>query len=604
MLLHSPSLAVAGGAGAARRIDDEQRRFEEALRSRIPSATRALALPARRQRRLRRPPVARPAATRRPSRRPRGVRAGDVPGARRPRRGHDPRARAARRRHPERRRGDQDRDHRRRRRPDGTRSSIRRATRCRPGIRAARPRSRPQRSSSPAPFRRPARPGATPSKPFDPEQSGHGTHVAGIAAGNRDTLAAGDADQRDRAARVHRELQGAHRPDRRERRARRQRAGDRRRDRGGRHRRHGRHQPLDRRAGDRAVARRRRARARRRRGGRGRPRRRRGERLRRVRARLAVVARELRARDHGRREHVRRRAGASPASPPSGPTPLSLRLKPDVVAPGTSILSSEPDGWAHVSGTSMAAPHVSGRRRAAAPAPSGVDAGPGEGGAQRHRAARSRSAASRRPRLAPAPGWSTSPRPTARSSARRPTAVSFGLVKPGTSRAACGDGSPTRAAASGAWTATIEPDAGRRRHDADRRPARSNVPGTLALELRAGSDAGRDRGRRRASPGWRCPPDPGLGPRRRPAARREAAPILRRPGAYAGDTRGRPARVDTYRYPEVPDGTIVGAACAARSRSSASACAARSRTSASPSPRVRQVYASSPGWSRTATRTA
>ena len=39
MLLRSPSLAAAGGAGAARRIDDEQRRFENALRSRIPSAT-------------------------------------------------------------------------------------------------------------------------------------------------------------------------------------------------------------------------------------------------------------------------------------------------------------------------------------------------------------------------------------------------------------------------------------------------------------------------------------------------------------------------------------------------------------------------------------
>ena len=44
-----------------------------------------------------------------------------------------------------------------------------------------------------------------------------------------------------------------------------------------------------------------------------------------------------------------------------GPTPVSLRLKPDVVAPGVGVLSSVPgSGWTSLSGTSMAAPHVSG----------------------------------------------------------------------------------------------------------------------------------------------------------------------------------------------------------------------------------------------------
>lgn len=43
-----------------------------------------------------------------------------------------------------------------------------------------------------------------------------------------------------------------------------------------------------------------------------------------------------------------------------GPTTISLRLKPDVAAPGVSVLSSASDGWSRFSGTSMASPHVAG----------------------------------------------------------------------------------------------------------------------------------------------------------------------------------------------------------------------------------------------------
>jgi subtilisin family serine protease len=44
-----------------------------------------------------------------------------------------------------------------------------------------------------------------------------------------------------------------------------------------------------------------------------------------------------------------------------GPTPISLRLKPDVAAPGVGVVSSIPGGgWGSLSGTSMASPHVAG----------------------------------------------------------------------------------------------------------------------------------------------------------------------------------------------------------------------------------------------------
>ena len=53
-------------------------------------------------------------------------------------------------------------------------------------------------------------------------------------------------------------------------------------------------------------------------------------------------------------------AGAHAGFSSVGPTTISLRLKPDVAAPGVSVLSSVPDGWSRFSGTSMASPHVAG----------------------------------------------------------------------------------------------------------------------------------------------------------------------------------------------------------------------------------------------------
>jgi subtilisin family serine protease len=57
------------------------------------------------------------------------------------------------------------------------------------------------------------------------------------------------------------------------------------------------------------------------------------------------------------------KAGSIAGFSSGGPTPYSLRLKPDVSAPGVSILSSVPvhlGSWRYFDGTSMAAPHVAG----------------------------------------------------------------------------------------------------------------------------------------------------------------------------------------------------------------------------------------------------
>src|SRR4029450_5299009 len=55
----------------------------------------------------------------------------------------------------------------------------------------------------------------------------------------------------------------------------------------------------------------------------------------------------------------------------SGPTPVSLRLKPEGTAPGVGILSSVParvGSWDSFSGTSMAAPPVAGAAALLGPA--------------------------------------------------------------------------------------------------------------------------------------------------------------------------------------------------------------------------------------------
>ena len=232
----------------------------------------------------------------------------------------------------------------------------------------------------------------------------------------------------------------------------------------------------------------------------------------------------------------------------AGPTPISLRLKPDVVAPGSSILSSEPDGWGQSSGTSMAAPHVSGavalllqRHPEWTPeqvkAALSVTARPVAAGGTISRTTRAGAglvdvAAAHQPLVRPAP-----------------TAISFGLLGASSPRSAIvtlGDAG----GGAGIWTAAVESLAAPVGTTATV-AASVSVPGPLSLDLVTGVEEGdisgvvvlrRDAVARRV-PFWGRVAVPKLG---------QASRVLTRPGVYVGDTRGRPARVDIYRYPEVP----------------------------------------------------
>ena len=234
------------------------------------------------------------------------------------------------------------------------------------------------------------------------------------------------------------------------------------------------------------------------------------------------------------------------------PTPVSLQLKPDVTAPGASILSSVPEGggrWQAFSGTSMADPHVAGAAALLR---------------QRHRAwtpAQVKSALVQTARpldngIAPTrqgSGLVSLPRAANPLLFAEPTAVSFGLVAP--NAAVSRSVRLHDAGGGGEWTVRVEVD-GSREIGLDL-PASVTVPGTLVIRVsQAGASEGETSGtvvleragQARRIPFWLRVSQPSL-----------AAPTrtLSRAGTYGGNNAGKGARVTIYRYPEVPTGSGV-----------------------------------------------
>ena len=239
----------------------------------------------------------------------------------------------------------------------------------------------------------------------------------------------------------------------------------------------------------------------------------------------------------------------------AAPTPMSLRFKPDVAAPGANILSSQPGGrWAVFSGTSMATPHVAGgaallRERHPSWTVAQLKSAlvlTGDRAFSDGRRTDEASAARE------GGGVIDLPRANDPKLFAAPADLSFGLLRRGRQSSRTVRLSDAGGGA-GAWTATVAEQAS----DpgvAVTVPSTVTVPGSFAVRVSVGARAAeRDLtgfvvlsqgSTRRRIPYWFRVEAPRLAGERRRA--------LARPGTYRADARRGASRVVSYRYPDDP----------------------------------------------------
>jgi subtilisin family serine protease len=250
-------------------------------------------------------------------------------------------------------------------------------------------------------------------------------------------------------------------------------------------------------------------------------------------------------------------AGRMASFSAAGPTPQSLRLKPEVSAPGVGILSSLParEGtWGSLSGTSMAAPHIAGAAAVLG---------------QRHPTwtvpqIKSALTLTARAALENRSGEASTVRQgggfvdLAKADQplvfAHPATVSFGFVRRGGTAlrritlADAGGGA-------GEWAVSVVRQRSARGVTVTA-GARVAVPGTLGVRVAASAAAAVNDasgfvvltrgGQTRRIPFWLRVTAPRLA--------RHRARVLGRAGVYRGNTRGRRALVSVYRYPDNPTG--------------------------------------------------